>query len=120
VLRNVAKLALGTLYVLCLGEVFVRAFAPQPIVPRYVTGADYGIRTNIAGARYRHYTGDVNVEYRINEAGFAPMSSIRARSRQGTCRVLMFGDSFMIGYEVEVADSILQVLQELLKRAGKT
>jgi hypothetical protein len=117
--KSILKLALGTMYVLCVGEVFVRVFAPQPIVPRYVTGADYGIRTNIAGSRYRHLTPDDNVEYRINKAGFRSDTEYTRDKPDGMCRVLMFGDSFMMGYEVELEHSIPFRLEELLRRDGK-
>jgi hypothetical protein len=117
--KSILNFALGTLYVLCVGEVFVRIFDPQPIVPRYVTGADYGIRTNIAGSRYRHFTPDVNVEYRINKAGFRSDVEYARDKPVGTCRVAMFGDSFMMGYEVELEDSIPHRLAELLRRDGK-
>lgn len=117
--KSILKLALGTLYVLCIGEVFVRVVAPQPIVPRYVTGADYGIRTNIAGSRYHHFTPDDNVEYRINKAGFRSDVEYTRNKPDGVCRVLMFGDSFMMGYEVELEHSIPFRLEELLRRDGK-
>ena len=64
------KVFAATIYVLCLGEVFVRLFAPVAIMPRYITGTSYGVRGNIPGSRYKHFTGDVSVEYRINSAGF--------------------------------------------------
>ncbi len=117
--KKFLKVCLGTLYVLCLGELFVRAFVAEPIVPRFVTGADYGVRTNIAGARYRHYTKDVNVEYRINGAGFRADTEYSQKKPADTCRILMFGDSFMMGYEVDIENSIPYALQEMLLAAGK-
>jgi hypothetical protein len=113
------KLFLATVYVLCLGEVFVRLFAPVAIIPRYITGTSYGVRGNIPHARYKHFTPDVSVEYRINGAGFRSDVEYPLKKPAGTCRVLMFGDSFMMGYEANLEDTIPYSLQQSLRQAGK-
>jgi hypothetical protein len=113
------KLLAATVYVLCLGEVFVRLFAPVAIVPRYITRTSYGVRGNIPDARYKHFTPDVSVEYRINHAGFRSDVEYPVKKPDGTCRVLMFGDSFMMGYETNLEDTIPYRLEQSLREAGR-
>jgi len=113
------KILLATVYVLCLGEVFVRLFAPVPIIPRYITHTSYGVRGNIPGAVYKHFTPDVSVEYRIDSAGFRSDVEYPLKKPEGTCRVLMFGDSFMMGYEADLEDTIPYRLEQSLRESGK-
>jgi hypothetical protein len=113
------KLIAATVYVLCLGEIFVRLFAPVAIIPRYITRTSYGVRGNIPGAVYKHFTPDVSVEYRINSAGFRSDVEYPVKKPEGTCRVLMFGDSFMMGYETNLEDTIPYRLEQSLRAAGK-
>src|SRR6185312_10254039 len=69
-LRRRVVVACGLLvYSLAFGEMFVRIVDPQPLMPRYVTAAPWGVRGNIPGAHYWHETGEVRVEYRINSEG---------------------------------------------------
>jgi len=49
------------------GEAFLRVLAPQPLMPRFITGADYGIRGNFPNADYRQRTEEVDVRLQINE-----------------------------------------------------
>ena len=66
--RIVALLGL-IVFTLAFAEIFVRLVAPQALMPRYVTGAPWGVRRNIPNADYWHITPDVKVEYRINRWG---------------------------------------------------
>lgn len=112
-------LGLGAVvYVLLLGEGFVRVFAPAQIMPRYVQATSYGIRGNIPRSHYWHYTPEVSVEYRINSAGIRADREFTLEKPPDTCRVLLFGDSFFMGYEVDLRDAFATQLEDLLHRAG--
>jgi hypothetical protein len=113
------KVFAATIYVLCLGEVFVRLFAPVAIMPRYITGTSYGVRGNIPGSRYKHFTGDVSVEYRINSAGFRSDVEYPLKKPEGGCRIAMFGDSFMMGYEANLEDTIPYRLEHAMRESGR-
>ena len=52
------------LYTLLFAEGFVRVFDPQPLMPRYISGTDWGVRGNIPHARYWHHTPEIDVQYR--------------------------------------------------------
>jgi hypothetical protein len=116
-LRVLRVVALA-LYTLAFAEVFIRVFAPQPIVPRYVTGMPWGIRGNIPNAHYWHYTPEVEVEYRINSQGMRADAEYPVAKPAGTCRIALFGDSFFVGYELALRDTYAIQLEQQLRAAG--
>lgn len=107
-------------FTLVFGEAFVRILCPQPVMPRYVTGTDWGVRGNIPHARYWHYTPEVSVEYRINGQGMRADHDYPLRKPAGTCRIAVFGDSLLMGYEVDLRDDFTTRLEELLRARGRS
>jgi hypothetical protein len=105
-------------YLLLFGELFVRVAEPQSLMPRYVTGTAWGVRGNIPGARYRHRTPEVDVEYRINAQGMRADRVYSMEKHAGACRIGLFGDSYFVGYELDLRDSIAEKLERGLGRAG--
>ena len=99
---------------LVFAEVFTRVFSPQPMMPRFVTGSTYGVRANIPGAIYRQETEEVSVEVRINSQGFRSDKIYPPYPEQGSCRIAIFGDSFFMGYETEIENSIAGQLETKL------
>lgn len=121
-LANIARCAaiiaaLGA-WTLVFGELFLRLLAPQAIMPRYITGTGYGIRGNIPGAVYAHSTPDVNVEYRINADGMRDDRTFPAAKPAGTCRIAMLGDSYFVGYELDLQQSFQHQLERQLSASG--
>jgi len=116
-LRVLRGLAL-CVYALLFGELFVRVLCPQPLMPRYVTGTPWGVRGNIPHAHYWHHTPEVTVEYRINGQGMRADHDYPLAKPPGTCRVAVFGDSLMMGYEVDLQDTFSSQLEELLRARG--
>jgi len=106
------------LYVLAVGEGFVRVFAPAAIMPRFVEPTAYGLRGNVPSTSYWHYTSEVSVEYRINAAGIRADREIPLAKPASTCRVVLFGDSFFMGYEVDLKDAFATLLEKDLQAAG--
>lgn len=117
-LKKLVTLALIGLYALIFGEYFVRFMDPQPLFPRYVQGADDGIRMNVPNAVYRQKSPEVNVEVRINSQGIRADRDIPVQKPADTCRIITLGDSFMMGYEVELEDSYAYLVQEYLTDQG--
>ena len=68
-IRPTLRLAALALYTMVLAELFLRLFAPQPLMPRYITGAPWGVRANIADSNYRHTSAEVDVSFHINAQG---------------------------------------------------
>jgi hypothetical protein len=105
-------------FTLAFGEAFVRILCPQPVMPRYVTGTPWGVRGNIPYAHYWHYTPEVTIEYRINGQGLRADHEFQTQKTAGTCRVAVFGDSLLMGYEVDLRDSFSTRLEEQLRDRG--
>jgi len=105
-------------YTLLFSELFIRLLAPQPMFPRYVTGTPWGVRGNIPGARYWHSSPEVDVEFRINQWGMRDDRDFALDKPPGTCRIAVFGDSFFMGYEVDLKDSFSARLEARLRSLG--
>lgn len=105
-------------YVLLFGEFFLRIMDPQPLMPRYVTGTDYGIRGNVPNITYRHWTPEIDVEMRINSQGMRADKDFDLKTPEGVCRVALLGDSYFMGYEAALDESIAGYLEQHLTDAG--
>ncbi len=118
ILRKIAIGLLLLLWTLLFGEIFLRLIDPQALMPRYVTGTPYGIRGNVPGAVYHHYTPDVTVEYRINRQGMRDDRSFAEAKPAGTCRIAMLGDSYFVGYELDLRDTLAHRIEAQLRADG--
>ena len=118
ILRWTVRTVALVIYTLLFAELFVRVFDPQPVMPRYITGTAWGVRGNIPNARYWHHTPEVDVEYRINAQGLRADRVYPLAKPPGTCRIGIFGDSFLFGVEVDLRDSFAGRLEGRLRQAG--
>jgi hypothetical protein len=105
-------------YTLVLAEAYFRVFAPQALMPRYITGTPWGVRGNIPNARYWNHTREVDVEYRINGQGLRADRNFAVAKPPGVCRVAIFGDSFFFGVELDLPQSYAGQLEARLRQAG--
>jgi hypothetical protein len=103
---------------LILAEASVRVMDPQPLMPRYVTGTAWGMRGNIPGAVYRHRTPEVNVQYRINRQGLRADREFPLAPPPDSCRIGLIGDSYFVGYEADLEDTIARRLEIELEKRG--
>jgi hypothetical protein len=121
-MRGFARTALSGFGLLAYGlvfaELFLRLMDPQPIIPRYVTGTPLGIRGNIPHAVYRQRTPETEVEIRINGQGLRADRDFPLAKPAGTCRVALMGDSYFLGFENDLAESIAGRLEAELAAAG--
>ena len=101
-----------------IGEIMVRAWMPQPMLPRYVTNAPYGIRKNMPNVSIWHTSPDYRVNVRTNSHGVRSDRDIPYGKPLGTFRIVGLGDSFTLGYEVKQEDTFLYQLQEKLHERG--
>jgi len=105
-------------YSLIFAEIFVRVFHPVPLMPRYVTGAPYGIRMNIPHSQYWQTTPETRVQLRINSHGIRSDREISYQKPENQCRILLLGDSYLVGYEVDIQESFAYLLEQKLKQAN--
>ena len=117
-MRRAGFIALAIVYALIFGEVFVRLMRPAPLLPRYVEAAPYGVRRNVPNAQYPQTTEEVRVEVRINAQGMRADREFPLEKPPGVCRIVAYGDSFFVGYEVDLEDALLTRLEERLREAG--
>jgi len=118
---RIAILALASvIYAVLFGEVFLRLFAPQPLMPRYVTGSAEGIRANIRNARFGQSTPETHVRIAYNDAGMRDdRPAPPLAKRPGECRVALLGDSYFVGFESNWAESYAMQLERALAAAGR-
>lgn len=107
------------LYVLVVSEMYIRVVQPTKIQPRYVIGAEYGVRMNKPSMTYYHTGKDYRVRFEINSKGIRADREIAYDKPASTYRIVAFGDSFGMGYEVELGDAWLSVLERELNQSGR-
>jgi hypothetical protein len=115
----IARCAFCVAWALFACEMFLRIFAPQPLIPRNVSAAPFGIRVNTPNSRYWQRTPEVNVELRINSQGIRADEEIPLEKPPGVQRIVVLGDSYAMGYEVDLKDTFTTRLTEDLATAGK-
>jgi hypothetical protein len=116
--RVALRAPLLVLYALLLAEAFLRVCAPQPLLPRYVTGTSWGVRGNIPGADYRQTTAEVDVAIHINQQGMRADRDFPEAKPPGVCRIAMIGDSFFAGYELRLSDTIAAGVENRMRADG--
>ncbi len=110
---------LGVVLACIVTEVFVLVvYGEQPKFPRHVVEAEWGLRYNEPEARYRHKSADVNIRFRINAQGMRADHDYSYTKPEGVKRIVSLGDSFTIGYEVDVEQCFSSVLERELDDAG--
>lgn len=117
-LKPIAQAAAFAVYAVLFGEAFLRLFDPQPILPRYVTAAPWGVRMNTPNSVYRQWTPEVDVQVRINGQGLRADREYPEKKPPNVCRVALLGDSYFIGFESSFEDSFAQRLEDHMRKAG--
>ncbi len=107
------------IYILIFGEIFMRLFAGVALMPRYVTGGDDGIRRNIPNSAYSQTSQEVDIEIRVNSQGLRADRDFPLQKPEGTCRIAVLGDSFFMGYEVDIENSFSYLLESKLADANQ-
>lgn len=106
------------LWTLFLAEWFVRLLAPMPMLPRYIQAAPYGIRMNMPDMKYNHVTPDYKIQIRTNSKGIRADDEIPYKKKVGTKRIVLLGDSFGMGYGVDLEDTFLLQMCKHLESVG--
>lgn len=122
-LQSLLMLIISVVVVLLIAEAIVYGLYRDRIVlfPRYVTDVwrgDFHVRGNIPNARYRHKSIDGNWLFMINRNGFRDTRDFDYEKPEGVTRILVLGDSFTIGYEVEQDETYSAILERYLTKQG--
>jgi len=75
------------------------------MLPRYVTAAPYGIRANMPNMTYTHTTAEYKIEIRTNSKGIRSDREIPYAKQPDIKRIVLLGDSFGMGYGVNLEDT---------------
>ncbi|MEM7258295.1 MAG: hypothetical protein AAF404_13025 [Pseudomonadota bacterium] len=110
---------LAPAYIVLFGELFMRLFAGVALMPRYVTGGDDGIRRNIPESVYGQTSREVDIEIRVNSQGMRADRDYALQKPKDVCRIAVLGDSFFMGYEVDLEHSFGYLLEANLASLGK-
>ncbi len=109
------KFIVGVVYCLIGAEVFLRLFAPQPMIPRHVCATYYGIRGNAPNKTYWHIGEEYKVKLHTNSKGIRSDREKPYEKPQAIKRIVLLGDSFGMGYEVDYKDMFSTRLEYYLK-----
>jgi hypothetical protein len=117
-LKLLCKIIFCVAYSFLAAEIFLRIFAPEPMLPRYICATRYGIRGNQQNSSYWHTTPDCHINIRINSKGIRSDEEIPYSKPPGVKRIVLLGDSFGMGYEVNLEDTFSSQMIKLLQQAG--
>jgi len=119
-LKLLAEVLLSVAYVLIGAEFFLRILAPVPMLPRYICAAEYGIRANEGNRTYWHKTPEYKVHIRTNSKGIRADREIPYDKPEDTKRIIVLGDSFGMGYGVNLEDAFTSQMGKNLLSARIT
>ena len=118
-LMGFAALVLGCIVAFAIVEGLVLlVYGEQVKFPRHVVEAPWGLRYNDPGSEYRHKSADGTWHFRINQEGMRDDREFSYDKPSGVKRIISLGDSFTIGYEVNVDQTFSAVLERQLREAG--
>ena len=109
------RLAIGLVWTPIAAEFFLRFLAPVPMLPRYVEAGSHGVRANMPDQKYRHQTPEYQVDLRTNSQGMRSDEEYSIVKPHGTKRIVVLGDSFSMGYGVNLEDTSLGLLETQLE-----
>ena len=115
ILLAAAAAAVGLL----AAEGLVRLLAPQPIVPRFVESAPWGIRQNLPNVDGTHSTAEYEYRFTTGPQGFRSQRNYSEQVPAGVRRVAVLGDSVTLGHGVRDEETFSARLEALLAGSGQ-
>lgn len=108
----------SALLVLAVFEVGLRVLGrgPQPTINRFDPVTGWSKKPNTIGTRQ---TSEFDVRYEINALGLRDDPMTSPKKPDGKSRVLMLGDSFVLGYTVNRTDLFVDVLEDWWRAEGR-
>ena len=117
-LLTIGRVVFAILWTLVACEMYLRFFDPQPLMPRNVVASDFGIRMNKPNIEYWQKSPEIHVRVKINSQGIRADYEIPLEKPPGVKRIVVLGDSYGMGYEVDLKDAFTSVMADQLQAAG--
>jgi len=93
---------------------------PYRVFDRSVVGRNsYGIKENVPHAKYEHLFHNRRIQFRINSQGMRSDKDFSWEKPLNCFRVVVLGDSYSFGYDVNIEDTFLSQTEEKIKKDGK-
>ena len=109
------RLLLGLIWTPIAAEIFLRIFAPVPMLPRYIEAGPHGVRANMPSQAYRHQTPEYTVRIKTNSQGMRADEDYAFEKSGEVRRIAILGDSFGMGYGVNLEESSLYIMGKTLE-----
>jgi len=114
-LAFLVSLVIG-LAVLELGLRLIPGFAPPPVLNHFDPATGW---SKVPGKAITRRVGQERIHFEINEHGLRDDAGVGPDKAPDTFRVLMLGDSFVLGYTVERGDLFVDQLEGWWKSEGR-
>ena len=99
-------------------EIFLRIFSPVALLPHGWVVTSYGLRGNDINRSYRHTSPEYSYTLRTNSKGIRADRDIPYEKTDGVKRIVLIGDSFAMGYGVDLEDTFSSQMQKFLEESG--
>jgi len=103
---------------LLIAEVAIRIVYPQPMIPRFVQNAPWGIRKILPNINAIHKTSEYSYRYHSNSQGFRGTKEYEIVHPENCLRIVVQGDSVTLGYGVKDNETYSYILEEMLRKDG--
>ena len=103
-----------------VGELYLRTFSPQPIIPRYVETSSFGIRKNIGNVQGVMTVPEYQHTFRTNSQGLRGTREYPFVKPPGVFRILVLGDSVALGHGVQDDETFAALLEDNLSNLRPT
>jgi len=110
-----SALLLGLVVWLLVFEFVVCVAVKEPLLPRFVMDAGYGVRANQPNVKTRHYyPKDYDITVTTNSAGMRGSREYSLHQPDGVNRIMTLGDSMVFGFGAEDDEVLSAVLEDSL------
>lgn len=113
--KGVRRVLFCIVWAVLAAECYLRVLAPVAFLPRYVEATDFGVRRNTPSLTYWHRTPEYRIQIRTNAAGIRADREFSYEKPAGTRRIVVLGDSFGLGYGVDLEDTFLSRMHAALE-----
>lgn len=117
-IRLMVRVLFQVVYCLIACEFFLRILSPVPLLPHGWVVTSYGLRGNDISRSYQHSSPEYRYTMTTNSKGVRADGDISYEKADGVKRIVLLGDSFAMGYGVDLEDTFSSRMQKSLEESG--